>query len=104
MRRLHVRRASDTRAQVTGEADGGPEAAVEDSTEPDGAALPPKASAWIEAARRERARAILKGAAGWMISVAASVAIIAAAAWILLGRPTDLEALLEQALQVLDLG
>lgn len=99
LRRLHVRRASDSPRQAAGDADNGAERPVED-----GAALPLQASAWIEAARRERAYAILKGAAGWTISVATSVAIIAVAAWFLLGRPMDLEALLEQARQVLDLG
>lgn len=105
LRRLHVRRTSDSPRQAAGDADNGAERPVEDgAAEPDGAALPLQASAWIEAARRERAYAILKGAAGWTISVATSVAIIAVAAWILLGRPMDLEAWLEQARKVLDLG
>lgn len=105
LRRMHVTRPADAHRPSTRDAISGPDTPDDDgSEEPDRAALPPRASAWIEAARRERGRAILRGAAGWTISVATSVAIIGVAAWILLGRPTDLEALLEQARQVLDLS
>jgi hypothetical protein len=66
---------------------------IDGSDEFDETVLPPQASAWVASARRQRLRAALKSAVSWTISVSVSLAIVAVAAWILLGRPTDIEAL-----------
>ncbi|MEW5963133.1 MAG: hypothetical protein AB1749_06175 [Pseudomonadota bacterium] len=102
--RGHVRRETDAEPAVTGAANEFTPPNDDGSAEPDEPALPPQASAWVETARRQHARAILASAASWTVSISVSFAIIAVAGWILLGRPTGIEALWEAARGMLDRG
>lgn len=102
--RGNVHRETEAAPAVTGAANEITPPNDNGSAEPNEPALPPQASAWVETARRQHARAVLASAASWTVSISVSVAIIAVAGWILLGRPTGIEALWEAARGMLDRG
>lgn len=66
-------------------------------------ALPPQAAAWVRKARRQRTLQALRDAGSWALSAIVATAILAVAAWALLGWRTDIEAL-DGAIRAIGLG